>query len=112
MEPEVAEAEASEDLGYFFKRLGEICFSAADAQRCPGPASSLAVAPRAGAVFYSDAEGEINCRSRDHHPVCLLCCQPTRAADSSCTHLAACSCSCVCLQDEFVASTAAKVGRR
>lgn len=56
--PEVVEAEASEDLGFFFKRLGELCFSPASAQSHPGPASSLAVAPAAGAVFFSDAAGK------------------------------------------------------
>lgn len=55
--PEVLEAEVSEELGYFFKRLGELCFSPASAQAFPGPASSLAVAARCGAVFFSDAQG-------------------------------------------------------
>lgn len=57
MEPELREAEASEELGFFFKRLGEMCFSPAASQAHAGPASSLAVAARAGAVFFSDAQG-------------------------------------------------------
>ena len=57
MEPDLCEAESSEELGFFFKRLGELCFSPAAAQAHPGPASSLAVAARAGAVFFSDAQG-------------------------------------------------------
>ena len=57
MEPELREAEASEELGFFFKRLGELCFSPAAAQAHAGPASSLVVAARAGAAFFSDAQG-------------------------------------------------------
>ena len=57
MEPDLLEAGSSEELGFFFKRLGEICFSPASAQAFPGPASSLAVAARCGAVFLSDSQG-------------------------------------------------------
>lgn len=59
MEPQLAEAEVCEDLGFFFKRLGEICFSPASSQAFPGPARSLAVAAEAGAVFFSDAQGKL-----------------------------------------------------
>lgn len=58
-EPPLGEAGASEDLGFFFRRLGEVCFSAAAEQVYPGPAAALAVASRAGAAFFSDAEGEL-----------------------------------------------------
>lgn len=61
MEPELREVEASEELGFFFKRLGELCFSPAASQAHGGPASSLAVAARAGAVCFSDAEGAQSC---------------------------------------------------
>ncbi len=61
MEPELREAEASEELGFFFKRLGELCFSPAASQDHAGPASSLAVAARAGAVFFSDSQGAWQC---------------------------------------------------
>jgi hypothetical protein len=57
MEPEVLEAGGSEELGFFFKRLGEICFSPASSQQYTGPASSLAVAARCGAVFLSGSQG-------------------------------------------------------
>lgn len=57
LEPAAAEAAVAEDT-YFFRRLGELCFSPASAQDFPGPASSLAVARRSGAVFFSDAQGE------------------------------------------------------
>lgn len=54
----MGEAGASEELGFFFRRLGELCFSPAAAQAYPGPAAALAVAPRAGAAFFGDAQGE------------------------------------------------------
>lgn len=56
MEPALGEAPPVEEL-HFFKRLGELCFSSASAQAYAG-GSSLAVAARAGAVFFSDAQGE------------------------------------------------------
>ena len=57
MEPELLEAGGSEELGFFFKRLGELSFSAASAHDFSGPASSLAVAARCGAVFLSGPQG-------------------------------------------------------
>lgn len=61
MEPvDIVEVEAAEDLGFFFKRLGEICFSPASSQSFPGPASSLAVAAQCGAVFFSDVRGMLS----------------------------------------------------
>ena len=57
MEPEVLEAGGSEELGFFFKRLGEICFSPSSSQHYSGPASSLAVAARCCAVFWSGSQG-------------------------------------------------------
>lgn len=69
MEPQLREAEASEELGFFFKRLGELCVSPAASQAYAGPASSLAVAARAGAVFFSDAQGAWCCCS-----MCRSCC--------------------------------------
>lgn len=55
--PEVLEAEASDELGFFFKHLGVLCFSRASEQAFPGPARSVAVAAGCGAVFFSDAQG-------------------------------------------------------
>jgi hypothetical protein len=87
----VLEAEASEDLGYFFKRLGELCLSPASAQAFPGPASSLAVAARSGAVFFSDAQGVFDNSSDEeaafqteavHNCNCLLLLKPARHTHS------------------------------
>jgi hypothetical protein len=58
MEPaEVADA-SQEEVGFFFRRLGEICFSSAGYQRYSSAASALAVASKCGAVFFADSTGE------------------------------------------------------
>lgn len=56
--PPAVLAEEDDGMGFYFKELGEICFSPASVQAFAGPARSLAVAPQAGAVFFSDARGE------------------------------------------------------
>lgn len=53
----VGEAPQVEDLGFFFRRLGEVCFSSAADQSFNGPAACVAVAATCGAVFFSDAQG-------------------------------------------------------
>ena len=56
---EAEQAEYSEELGFFFKSLGSICFTpAGDGGAYPGCAAVLASAPRAGALFFGDAQGE------------------------------------------------------
>lgn len=54
---EVTEVAIEEELGYFFRRLGELCFHAASDQDYGGPACSLAVASSCGAVFFADSQG-------------------------------------------------------
>ena len=61
----VTEAASRDDTGLFFKRLGEICFSPASEQAYEGWASAVAVAPRAGLVFFSDSRGETSSQWMD-----------------------------------------------
>jgi hypothetical protein len=59
MEAEINDAGVRDDLGIFFRRLGEVCFTpGASEDDYPGHASSLAVAGKSGAVFFSDRSGE------------------------------------------------------
>jgi len=95
LEPQLIEAEASEDLGFLFKRLGEICFSPASSQAFPGPACSLAVAGSAGVVFFSDAQGEcarvteaiVACRRAESPLAMITCC---RSSSCRCAGVYAC----------------------
>lgn len=58
--PAIEEADSLEELGWFFKSRGEVCFSPpGDHHRYPGAAAAVAVVPRAGAVFFADTKGEI-----------------------------------------------------
>ena len=57
LQAELREAPIEEDLGFFFRRLGELCFHAAADQAYDGPAASLAVASRCGALFFADSQG-------------------------------------------------------
>ncbi len=54
---QLLEAGAEEDLGYFFRRLGEVCFHPTSDQDYPGAACTLAVAASCGAVFFGDSKG-------------------------------------------------------
>lgn len=63
MEPALGEALSVEEA-FFFKRLGELCFSPASAQAYAGPGSALAVAAHCGAVFFSDSQGAASCAAR------------------------------------------------
>jgi hypothetical protein len=54
---QLAQAPSEEDLGFFFRRLGEICFHPASDQDWAGPACAVAVAATCGAVFFADSQG-------------------------------------------------------
>ena len=56
---QLLEAGAEEDLGYFFRRLGEVCFHPTSDQGYPGATCTLAVAASCGAVFFGDSQGTL-----------------------------------------------------
>lgn len=61
--PQLQDACVEEDTGYFFKRLGEICFNPADQQAYPGAACAVAAGRTTGSLFLSDARGAaMRCR--------------------------------------------------
>ena len=61
MEPEVVEAETTEDVTHFYKRLGEICISAGERGSGEGRiarVSLVASAPTVGLMVLANSQGE------------------------------------------------------
>lgn len=57
---DIKDVEVDENSGYFFKRLGEVAFSAPDNDGTEGLAAPrIAVASRSGILFAIDPKGEV-----------------------------------------------------